>query len=162
MRSSCSRSNNRHVCVCSTGHSARVLCLLMPPTSMPFVSLFCFCFWGRAKHFFTSGWHAAWVNRKKVGNKDHREDEMFLTNVTTYQSSMHDTCHVVLYVRTVPNAHEAAHPPQLCGLQITTNKRRPRNPAKVQDCHAKPDGSLEYTKVSLRALRVAPVSDCAA
>ena len=44
-----------------------VLCLLMPPTLMPFVSRFCFCFWGCATHFFTAGWPAAWVNRKKVG-----------------------------------------------------------------------------------------------
>ena len=72
----------------------RVLCLLMPPTSMPFFSPFCFCFWGCATHFFTAGWHAAWVNRKKVGGKDHREEEMFLTNVTAYQVSMHDTRHV--------------------------------------------------------------------
>ena len=82
-----------------------MLCLLMSPTSMPFVSPFCFCFWGRATHFFTAGWHAAWVKRKKVGSKDRREDEMFLTNVTAYQVSMHDTCHVVLYVRTIPSAH---------------------------------------------------------
>ena len=81
----------------------RLLCFLMPPTSMPLVSRFCFCFCGRATHFFTAGWHAAWVNRKKVGSKDRREDEMFLTNVTAYQVSMHDTCHVVLYVRTVPS-----------------------------------------------------------
>ena len=58
-------------------------------------------------NFFTAGWHAAWVNRKKVGSKDRRQDEMLLTNVTAYQVSMHDTCHVVLCVRTVtvPNAH---------------------------------------------------------
>ena len=83
----------------------RVLCLLMSPTSMPFVSPFCFCFWGRATHFFTARRHAAWVNHKKVGSQDRREDEMLLTYVTAYQVSMHDTCHVVLYVRTVPNAH---------------------------------------------------------
>ena len=83
----------------------RVLCLLMSPTSMPFVSPFCFCFRGCTTHFFTAAWHSAWVNRKKVGSKDRREDEMFLTNVTAYQVSMHDTCHVVLYVRTVPSAH---------------------------------------------------------
>ena len=64
-------------------------------------SAFCFCFWGRATHFFTTGWHAAWVNRKKVGSNDRGEDEMFLTNVITYQVSMHDMCHVVLYGRTV-------------------------------------------------------------
>ena len=82
----------------------RVLCLLMSPTSMPFVSPFCFCSWGRGTHVFTAGWHAAWVNRKKVGSKDRREDEMFLTNVT---ASMHDTCHIVLYGRTVtvPSLH---------------------------------------------------------
>ena len=62
----------------------RVLCLLMSPTLMPFVSLFCFCFWGRGTHFFTAGWHAAWVNRNKVGSKHRSEDEMFLTNVTAY------------------------------------------------------------------------------
>ena len=61
-----------------------MLSLLLSPTSMPFVSPFCFCFWGRATHFFTAGRHAAWVNRKKVGSKDRREDEMFLTNVTAY------------------------------------------------------------------------------
>ena len=83
----------------------RVLCLWMSHTSMPFVSAFCFCFWGRAKHFFTAGWHAAWVNRTKVGSKDRREDEMFLTNVTAYEVSMHDTSHVVLYFRTVPSAY---------------------------------------------------------
>ena len=82
----------------------RVLCFLMSPTSMPFVSPFCSCFLGRATHFLTAGWHAAWVNRK-VGSKDRQEDEMFLTNVTAYQVSMHDACHVVLYVRTVPGAH---------------------------------------------------------
>ena len=82
----------------------RVLCLLMPLTSMPLVSPFCFCFWGRATHFFTAGWHAVRVNRKKVGSKDRREDEMFLTNEAAYEISMHDTCHVVLYVRTVPSA----------------------------------------------------------
>ena len=47
-----------------------MLCLLMSPTSMPFVSLFCFCFWGRATHFFTARWHAALVNHKKVDTKD--------------------------------------------------------------------------------------------
>ena len=83
----------------------RVLCLLMSPTSMPSVSPFCFRFRGGATHFFTAGLHAAWVNRKKVGSKDRREDEMFLTNVTAYQVSMHDTCHFVLYVRTVPTAN---------------------------------------------------------
>ena len=82
-----------------------MLCLLMPPTLMPFVSPFCFYFWGRATRFFTAGWHAAWVNRKKVGSKDRPEDEMFLTNVTAYQVSMHDTCHIVLYVHTVSSAH---------------------------------------------------------
>ena len=61
---------------------AGVLCLLMPPTSMAFVSPFCFSFWGRATHFFTGGRHAAWVNRKKVDSEGRREDEMFLTNVT--------------------------------------------------------------------------------
>ena len=68
---------------------------------------FCFCFWGRATHFFTAGWHAAWVNRKKVGSKDRREDEMYLTNVTAYQVCMHDTRHDVLYGRTVtvPSLH---------------------------------------------------------
>ena len=81
--------------------------LLMSPTSMPFVSPFCFCCWGRATHFFMARWHAAWVDRQKVGSKDRREDEMFLTNVTTHQVSMHDTCHVALYGRTVtvPSAH---------------------------------------------------------
>ena len=39
---------------------------------------------GRATHFCIAGWHAAWVNRKKPGSKDHREDEMYLTNVTAY------------------------------------------------------------------------------
>ena len=84
-----------------------MLCLLMSPTSMPFVSPFCFRFYGCATHFFTAGWHAAWVNRKKVGSKDRREDEMFLTNVTAYQVCMHDTCHFVLYGRTVtiPSLH---------------------------------------------------------
>ena len=68
---------------------------------------FLFLLLGRATHFFTSRWHAAWVNRKKVGSKDRKEDENFLTNVTAYQVSMHDTCHVVLYGRTVtiPSAH---------------------------------------------------------
>ena len=86
---------------------AWVLCLLISPTSMPFVSPFGFCCWGRVTHFFTAGWHAAGVNRKKVGSKDCREGEMFLTNVTAYQVSMHDTCHYVLYGRTVtvPSAH---------------------------------------------------------
>ena len=77
----------------------------MPPTSMPFLSRLCFCLWGCATHFFTAGWHAAWVNPKKVGNKDRRQDEMFLDNVTAYQISMHDACHVVLYVRTVSSAN---------------------------------------------------------
>ena len=80
-----------------------MLCLLMSHTSMPFGSPFCFCLWGRATHFFTAGWHATWLNRKKVGSKDRREDEMFLTNMAAV--SMHDTCHVVLYVRTVPSAY---------------------------------------------------------
>ena len=66
---------------------------------------FLFLLLSRATHSFTAGWHAAWVNRQKVGSKDRQEDEMFLTNVTAYQVSMHDTCHVVLYVRTVPTAH---------------------------------------------------------
>ena len=84
-----------------------MLCFLMSPTSIPFVSPFCFCFRGHATHFFTTGWHAAMVNLKKVGSKARREDEMFLTNVTAYQVSMHDTCHVVLYGRTVtvPGLH---------------------------------------------------------
>ena len=84
-----------------------MLYLWMSPTSMPFVSLFCFCFWGRATHFFTAGWSAACVNRKKVGSKDRREDEMYLTNVTAYQVCMHDKCHYVLYGRTVivPSLH---------------------------------------------------------
>ena len=47
-----------------------VLRLMMPPTSMPVVSPFCLCFWGRATHFFTARWQPAWVNRKKVGSKD--------------------------------------------------------------------------------------------
>ena len=80
-------------------------CLLRPPTSIPFVSCFCCCFWRRVTHFFTASWHSARVNRKKVASKDRREDEMFLTNVTAYQVSMHDRCHVVLYVRTVTSAH---------------------------------------------------------
>ena len=64
-------------------------------------------FWGRATHFCTAGWHAAWVNRKKVGSKDRREDEMYLTNVTAYQVCMHDKCHYVLYGHTVtiPGLH---------------------------------------------------------
>ena len=84
-----------------------MLCLLISPTSMPLVLPFCFCFWGRATHFVIARWHTAWVNRKKVVGKDRREDEMFLTNVTAYQVSMHDTCHVFLYGRTVtvPSAH---------------------------------------------------------
>ena len=64
--------------------AGRVLGLLMPPALMPFVSAFSFCFWGRATHFFTAGWHVAWVNCKKVGSKDRREDDTFLTNVTAY------------------------------------------------------------------------------
>ena len=44
-------------------------------------SHFLFLFLGRATHFCTAGWHAAWVNRKKPGSKDRREDEMYLTNV---------------------------------------------------------------------------------
>ena len=46
-------------------------------------------------------------------------------------------------------------------LQIKTKKGKPRDPAKVQDCRAKPDGWFEYTKVVLRVLRVASVSDSA-
>ena len=75
----------------------RVLCLWMSPTSMSFV----------ATHFCTAGWHTAWVNRKKVGSKDRREDEMSLTSVTAYKVSMHDKCHYVIYGRTVtvPSLH---------------------------------------------------------
>ena len=62
-----------------------MLCSSMSPTSMSFVSHFFFLFLGRATHFCTAGWHAAWVNRKKPGSKDRREDEMYLTNVTAYQ-----------------------------------------------------------------------------
>ena len=57
-----------------------MLCLLMPPTSMPFVSRFCLLLLGRATHLFTAGWrtthlctagwYGAWVNRKKVCSKD--------------------------------------------------------------------------------------------
>ena len=66
----------------------RVLCLWMSPTSMSFISHFLFLFRGRATHFCTARWHAAWVNRKKPGSKDRREDEMYLTNVTAYQVCM--------------------------------------------------------------------------
>ena len=57
--------------------------------------------------FSTAGWHAAWVNRKKVGSKDRRKDEMYLTKVAAYQVCMHDKCHYVLYGRTVtaPSLH---------------------------------------------------------
>ena len=79
-----------------------MLCLSMSPTSMSFVSQFFFVFLGRATHFCTAGWHAAWVNRKKPGGKDRREDEMYLTNVTAYQVCMHDKCHYVPFRRTVP------------------------------------------------------------
>ena len=84
-----------------------MLCLWMSPTSMSFVSYFLFLLLGRVTHFCTAGWHAAWVNRKKVGSKDRREDEMYLTNVTAYQVCMHDKCHYVLYGRTVtvPSLH---------------------------------------------------------
>ena len=84
-----------------------MLCLWMTPTSMSFVSHFLFLLLGHATHFCTAGWHATWVNRKKVGSKDHREDEMYLTNVTAYQVCMHGKCHYVLFGRTltVPSLH---------------------------------------------------------
>ena len=78
-----------------------MLCLWMSTTSMSFVSHFLFLLLGRATHFCTAGWHAAWVNRKKAGSKERREAEMYLTNVTAYQVCMHDKCHYVLYGRTV-------------------------------------------------------------
>ena len=61
----------------------------------------------RHVHICTAEWHAAWVNHRKVGSKDRREDEMYLTNVTAYQVCMHDKCHYVLYGRTVtiPSFH---------------------------------------------------------
>ena len=54
---------------------------------------------------FTAAWHATSVNHKKVGNKDHSEDEMYLTNVTAYEISKHDTSHFVLYLCAVYSAH---------------------------------------------------------
>ena len=44
---------------------------------------------------------------------------------------------------------------------MKTKKGKPRAPAKVQDCRAKTDGWFEYTKVVLRGLRVASVSESA-
>ena len=59
------------------------------PFDVPHVDVvrftFFFLFLGRATHFCTAGWHAAWVNRKKPGSKDRRDNEMYLTNVTAYQ-----------------------------------------------------------------------------
>ena len=49
-------------------------------------------------------------------------------------------------------------PPTACTLR--RRKGSHANP-KVQDCRAKPDGWFEYTKVVLRVLRVASVSDSA-
>ena len=74
---------------------------------MSFVSHFLFLLLGRATRFCTAGCHAAWVNRKKFGSKDRREDEMYFTNVTAYQVCMHDKCVHVLYGRTVtvPSLH---------------------------------------------------------
>ena len=88
---------------------------------------------------------------------------MYLTNVSAYQVCMHDKCHYVMYGRTVsvPSLHfrYAAYPTNC--LQINTKKGKPRDPIKVQDCRAKPDGWFEYTKVLLRVLCVASVRDSA-
>ena len=63
--------------------------------------------------FVHIGWHVAWVNRKMLGSKGCREDEMYLINVTAYQVSMFDTCHVVLYLCTVPVPIEPPMHPNL-------------------------------------------------
>ena len=76
------------------------------PFDVPHVDVvrftFFFSFWAVPHIICTARWHAAWVNRKKPGSKDRREDEMYLTNVTTYQVCMHDKCHYVPFRRTVP------------------------------------------------------------
>ena len=46
-------------------------------------------------------------------------------------------------------------------MQIKTKKGKPRDPAKVEDCRAKPDGWFEYTKVVPDVPRVASVRDFA-
>ena len=91
----------------------------------------CLCFWGRATHFFTAGCYAAWVKRNKVGSKDRREDEMFLTNVTTYRVSMHDTMWFCMFAPSpVPIINKLLNPPNFAACRLRRRKESCAIPRK--------------------------------